>query len=188
MPATLLAVGALSLLLLPVDIPLGQISVVSASGIHIVEGDVWGEMMRLGLLFEFGLQLRQLLRMLLGQIDALGRIVVQVVEFPCAFIKGRIADYVFGFDIVGIRQLGLPSVVVDRPRTKDVVVLQRVTSGCLGVVNRVGQGRSFNRLLLDAANRFRGLDANKSSVVGRRSITWLYCVRMPPLSLMPFGQ
>jgi hypothetical protein len=56
----------------------------------IVEGEVGGEMMRLGLLFEFGLQLRQLLRILLGQIDALGRIVVQVVEFPRVFIKGRI--------------------------------------------------------------------------------------------------
>ena len=93
MQAMLLAVAALGgLLFLPVNIPLRQVGVVSASLIHIVKRDVWGEMMRLGLLFEFGLQLRQLLRILLGQIDALGRIVVQVVQFPRAFIQGRITE------------------------------------------------------------------------------------------------
>jgi len=97
-----------------VDVPLGQIGVVSSPGIQIVEGDVWIEMMRLGLLFEFGLQLRQLLRILLRQIDALGGIVVKVVELPRVFIKGRIGEYVFGFDVVWIRQFSLPSIVVDR--------------------------------------------------------------------------
>ena len=106
---------------------------------YIVKGEVGGEMMRLGLLFEFGLQLRQFLRVLLGQIDALGRIVVQVVELPRVFIKGRIRNCVLGENVVGIRQFSLPSVVVDRPRTKDVVVLQCVTIRRLGVVNRVGQ-------------------------------------------------
>src|ERR1700691_4756038 len=81
----------------------GQVGVVNALVIQIVKGDVRVEMMRLGLLFVFSLQLRQLLRILLSQIDAFSRIVVQVVEFPRAFVKGRISDYVLGEDVVGIR-------------------------------------------------------------------------------------
>src|ERR1035441_500818 len=102
-------------------------------------------MMRLGLLFELGLQCGKLLRILLGQIDALGRIVVQVVKLPCILIKRRINDCVLGENVVGIGQFGLPSVVIDRPRAEDVVVLHGVTGGRLGVVNRVGQRGSFNR-------------------------------------------
>ena len=165
----LFAVTALGCrLFLPVEIPLGQIGVVNASASKIVEGEVGGEMMRLGLLVVFGPQLRQLLRILLGQIDALRRIVVQVVEFPRVFVQRRIAEYVFGEDVVGIRQFSLPSVVVDRARAKDVVVLQRVTGGRFSVLDRVGQRRSFNRLLLDAANLFRSLDANQIECGGKK--------------------
>jgi hypothetical protein len=64
MPAMLLTVAALCLFLLPVKIPLGQVGVVSV--FDVVKRDVRIEMMRLGLLFEFGFLLRQLLRILLG--------------------------------------------------------------------------------------------------------------------------
>src|SRR5580698_2927340 len=57
--------------LFPLDIPLGQVGVMNAFVIHIVKGDVGIEVMRLCLLFVFGLQPRQLLRILLCQIDTL---------------------------------------------------------------------------------------------------------------------
>jgi hypothetical protein len=37
----------------------------------------------------------------------------------------------------GERQFCFPTVVIDRPRAKDVVVLQRVTGRRLGIVNGV---------------------------------------------------
>ena len=43
-----------------------------------------------------------------------------------------------------------------------------MTGGRLGVVNRVGQRRSFNRLLLDAANLFGSLYADKIKRGGKK--------------------
>ena len=68
---------------------------------------------------------------------------------------------VSGDEAAWVSQFSLPAVVIDRPRAEDVVVLQRVAGGRLGIVDRVGQRRSFNRLLLDAANLFGGLDADQ---------------------------
>ena len=107
---------------------------VKALVVHIIEGDVGIEMVRLGLLFELGLERSQLLRILLRQVDAFGGIVVEVVELPRIFVKRRIRDYVLGFDLVGKGQFRLPSVVIDLTRAKDVVVLHRVMPRSIGIV------------------------------------------------------
>lgn len=75
---------------------LGVLRAVNPPIQHVVPCDVGIEMMFLGLWFEFCLQLSQLLRMLLGQINPLSWVIIQVVEFPSVFIKGHFAGRISG--------------------------------------------------------------------------------------------
>lgn len=84
-----------------------------------------------------------------------------IIEFPLAFIERRVGFRKFDEDIVGIRQLGPLTVLVDRPRAEDIVVLLGVMPVRVGIVDRVGKREALDWLLLDAANLFGCFDANQ---------------------------
>src|SRR5580698_10243378 len=70
---------------------------------HIIPCDVGIEMVCLGLFFEFGLQLSQLLWLLLRQINPLSGVIIQIVEFPSVFIKRQFAGGISGDKGVRVR-------------------------------------------------------------------------------------
>src|SRR5882724_11420425 len=114
-----------------------------------------------GLLFKLGFQRSQFLRVFLGQINSLGVVVIEVIELPGIFIKSLFALGISSDKAAWVGQFSFPPIVIDRSRTKNVVILQRVTGRCFGIVYRVCQGSSLNGILLDSLDLRRSLDSYK---------------------------
>ena len=100
-------------------------------------------------------QLLQLLRVLLGQIRALARISVGVVQLPLLLVE--VAP---GLGGRRHRRRGLPPLVPDRPRPEHRIELRLLRRRGVGVVERRAEAHAFDRMLGVAVDHVGHLDAH----------------------------
>ena len=163
-------------------------SAVNAPVKNIVPGDERIEVVCLGLRFEFGFELIQLFRIFACEIDAFGRIVVQVVKLPGVLIEGLRAGCIARDEAAGISKFGFPAFFVDRPRSEDVVVLFGMMPRSVRVIDRIGKGKALDRLLLDAANLLGSLDADQVERGGKKVDNMAILSANSTFFLIPLGQ